>query len=254
MSVAWRVVRFETVGSTMDVAGERARAGEAEGLVVVADEQTNGRGRAGRVWTAPRGGGLLCSILLRPPLSPVRLGTLPLTVGVAVAETIDAFVPSRCQVKWPNDVLLMGRKTSGVLLQSRLSATGIDFLTLGIGINVAIAPDTLPEGATSILAAGGSADRVDVLDLLLANLDARYADFIATDGAPDLDPWRERAALLGERVIVERGDAALSGVFEDVERDGRLRLRLDSGERVQLSHGDVRRGPRLAGNVHATAR
>lgn len=244
MSLDWQIVRFGCVDSTMDVLDERARGGAAEGLVVVADVQTAGRGRAGRAWTAAPESSLLCSILLRPRLMADRLGPLPLVIGVAVAQAIESFVDARCELKWPNDVLIEERKIAGILLQSRLGGDGIDWLNVGIGVNVSATGEQLPPGATSIAAAGGTADRDALLLILLRRLDVGYRDWARSGGRPNLDEWRRRASLLGELVTLIRDTSELHGTFLDVDADGRMELRLESGEMVQITQGDVARGPR----------
>lgn len=246
MTIGREIIRLGRVASTMDVLDGFARAGEPDGLVVLADEQTAGRGRAGRTWIAPAGRNLLCSILLRPPVAPDRLGTLPLIIGVAVAETVERFVPIPCRLKWPNDVLVDGRKIAGILVQSRIAGTAVDFVNLGIGINVDATRDTLPEGATSISVERGSDVGCEtVLQMLLERLTDAYAAFAVAGGRPDLAAWRRHAAMLGEHVTIVTGGAPLSGTFLDVDEDGRLLLKQDSGELVALAHGVVERGPRL---------
>jgi BirA family biotin operon repressor/biotin-[acetyl-CoA-carboxylase] ligase len=245
MSLGRELIHLPSIGSTMDAMDELARAGAAEGLVIVADEQTKGRGRSGRAWIAEPGSSLLCSMLLRPSISPDRLGPLPLMVGVAVAETIDAFVDGECQLKWPNDVLLSGGKVAGILLQSRLGANGIDYLNLGIGINVSSTGQALLDGAVSIAAAGGRADRDQVLQTLIQRLNPIYETYVRDNGRPDLSEWRRRATLIGKRISVQRDGVIVAGRFADVAPDGRLLLQLDSGEVLLLSHGDVSRGPRI---------
>jgi BirA family transcriptional regulator, biotin operon repressor / biotin---[acetyl-CoA-carboxylase] ligase len=245
MKIGREIIRLGRVASTMDVLDGYARAGESEGLVVVASEQTAGRGRAGRTWIAPAGHNLLCSILLRPTLSPNQLGVLPLVVGVAVAETIEHFVPQPCLVKWPNDVQVAERKIAGILIQSRISGTAVDFVNLGIGINVDVMHDALPAGATSIAAERGrEVGCAPVLTTLLERLNRAYGKFLGSIGSPDLSDWRRRATMLGERVTVISETQVLSGVFEDIDASGKMLLRLDSGERVALVHGEVERGPR----------
>lgn len=244
MSLDWQIVRFRCVDSTMDVLDERARGGAAEGLVVVADVQIAGRGRAGRAWTSAPESSLLCSILLRPRLPADRLGPLPLVIGVAVAQAIESFVDARCELKWPNDVLIEERKIAGILLQSRLGGDGIDWLNVGIGVNVSATGEQLPPGATSIAGAGGTADRDALLPILLRRLDAGYRDWALSGGRPNLDEWRRRASLLGELVTVIRDTGELRGIFLDVDADGRMQLRVQSGETIEVAQGDVTRGPR----------
>lgn len=250
MILGGEILRLASVTSTMDVVDERARAGAPEGLVVVADEQTAGRGRAGRSWLAPPGSSLLCSVLLRPRVSPARLGTLPLLAGVAVAEAIESSAAVSCALKWPNDVLIAGRKVAGILVQSRLSPRGIDFVNVGIGVNLNVPAEALPEGATSVaLASGATIDREEMLGVMLDRLEEQYREFVASGGHPDLGSWTRRAAMLGEPVTVQLADGSLTGMFEGIDDVGRMLLALQSGGVVALADGEVTRGPRSsAGN------
>lgn len=239
------IIRLDRVSSTMDIVDEYARAGAAEGLVVVAEEQSAGRGRTGRAWLAPPGSAILCSLLLRPTVPPDRLGALPLLLGVAVAEAIEAVADVTCQLKWPNDVLIERLKVAGILVQSRLKPRGIDFAIAGIGINVSTAAAALPPGATSIaIQTENAVSRETLLTELLGRIDQQYAQFIATDGRPSLDPWRRRAAMIGERVTVLQEQGELEGVFNGVDEVGRLLLDLGAGEKRALIHGELLRGPR----------
>lgn len=249
--VGRRLVRLGRVDSTMAVAARLAAAGEPEGTVVVAEEQTAGRGRAGRAWRAPAGTAILCSVLLRPPVAPARLGVLPLVAGVAVAEAIEAVAGLPCRLKWPNDVWLgapeagaMGRKAAGVLVEARSGAAGVEHAIVGIGLNVAIAPADLEPGATSLAAeAGRPFDLETVLDRLLARLDAAYLAFVAADGAPSLDGWRARAALLDEPVAIEIDGRRRAGIMRSVADDGALLLVRDGGAVERVVAGDLVRGP-----------
>jgi BirA family biotin operon repressor/biotin-[acetyl-CoA-carboxylase] ligase len=231
----------------MDEVAARAAGGAPEGTLVVADHQTTGRGRAGRAWEAPPGGALMLSALLRPPLPPDRLGVLPLVVGVAVAEALELVAPVACQLKWPNDVWIGGRKVAGILASARArDGVGAAPLILGIGINVATPSDALPAGATSLAAAvpgGRPPDREDVLAALLLRLDAGYRAFLASGGRPDLGAWRARAALLGEVVAVVDGGQRREGRFVGVDADGALLLAVEGGETARIVAGDLTRGP-----------
>lgn len=246
MSLDWRLLRFDAVASTMDIVDEHAKAGAAEGLVVLADEQLAGRGRSGRTWSAAPGSSLLCSILLRPPVEPTRLGPLPLLVGVAVAEAIEQCAPGECRLKWPNDVLHSERKIAGILMQTRIHAHGVDFVNVGIGINVSSTEADLPDGATSIRLAGGKADRESVLALLLDRVEAMHRVFLTNERTWDRSIWERRAVLLGERVSIVRDGESVVGVFLGVADDGRLQLLLDSGDKIAVAHGEIERGPRVA--------
>ncbi len=243
-----RILRFEALGSTMDEAARLAAEGESEGTVVLAAEQTAGRGRAGRAWVAPPGTALLCSVVLRPRVAADRLPVLSLLVGVAAADAITGVTDLDCRLKWPNDLWLgddPGRKVGGILLTSRLGAGGVDSVVAGIGINVTTMPDHLPPGATSLShEAGGQVSIDDLLTVLLEQLNRVYDDFLATGGRPSLDPWRERAALIGHPVTVIDGDHQLTGLFTGVDDDGRLILEDEQGQVHRVSAGDLTRGPR----------
>ena len=242
-----RIVRRQTVTSTMDEAARLASAGEPEGTVVVAENQTDGRGRAGRSWAAPPGTGLLFSVVLRPAVAPASLGVMGLLAGVAVAEGIEAITGLGCRLKWPNDVWLDGKKVAGILTVSRLAEEHRPLVTIGVGINVNLPISTLPAGATSLLAETGETfERAALLDRVLAGLDDAYAAFVAGKGSADLTGWRTRAALVGETVSVLGTDRTWTGVLRDVAGDGALLLETTDGRLVRILSGDLVRGPRPA--------
>jgi len=248
--VGRRVVRLGRVGSTMDEAARLAAAGEPEGTVVVAAEQTNGRGRAGRSWHAPPGTALLCSVLLRPAVPALRLSVLPLLVGVAVAEAIEDVGGPPARLKWPNDVWLgggtVGRKVAGILVTARPGVGGGGQVVIGVGLNANVPPDGLPPGATSLLAETGRLVALDrLLGCLLVRLDAAYRAFVVAAGAPSLDAWRARAALLGEPVTIEQDGRRLAGVMRGVDDDGALLLEGEGGAVERVVAGDLVRGPVL---------
>ena len=242
------LIRCGRVGSTMDEVARLAALGASEGTAVVAEAQTTGRGRAGRVWESPPGSAILLSVLLRPTVPPSRLGALPLTIGVAVAEALEATVIVRPRLKWPNDVWLGERKVAGILTMTR---TGADeaFAVVGIGVNVNSAVDSLPPGATSLLVeTGGPVDREAVLSSLFDRLNDAYRAFVAAGGRPVLHAWRSRAAFLGETVTVEVGGARRTGVFQDVADDGALLLSTRDGWEERVVMGELSRGPTPAGH------
>lgn len=236
----------ESLDSTMDALSALARAGAPEGTLVVAAEQLAGRGRAGRMWSAPRGSALLCSVLLRPPLSPQALGLLPLIAGLAVAETIDDLIPGSARLKWPNDVFIGERKVSGVLMQARAAGDRTEFVNLGIGINALTEIDQLPAGATSLKVASGRVIPPDEVEqALMDRLTEHYARFVAAQGRPGLTSWLERAKYLGEPVEIEQDGTVSSGIFIGVSARGSLILETPTGVR-EIVAGDLTRGPRPA--------
>jgi BirA family biotin operon repressor/biotin-[acetyl-CoA-carboxylase] ligase len=235
---------FRQVGSTNTVAREIAEAGAPNGTVVTADEQTAGRGRQGRTWTAAPGSALLFSAIVRPLAK--RHPLLPLAVPLAVCETAESLRPGiECKVKWPNDVHLDGRKLAGILIEARPQE---EWAVLGIGLNLTIAEDEFPEElrdtATSLFADALPAvlyDRHSGVRNSSAVEGARVAlsealeRWVEADTATILAAWRGRDTLLGREVSWERG----SGVAEGIDERGYLLVRLADGALVALGAGDV---------------
>lgn len=170
----WIIERHTTVGSTMDAADERARRGAPAGVVVVAGEQTEGRGQRGRRWDAPAGSSLLMTVICRPSCDPERLPKVPEVVGQRVIDAIERLTGLRPVLKEPNDVLMNGRKLAGVLCQSAIEGERVQYVLIGIGINGNIAREDLPlETATSLLVeTGRSWDLEEVLAGVLDELEA----------------------------------------------------------------------------------
>jgi BirA family biotin operon repressor/biotin-[acetyl-CoA-carboxylase] ligase len=233
----------------MDRAATFAQLGAPERLAVTSEEQTAGRGRDGRVWTTARGQALHTTLLLRPEISPERLSPLGLIMGVAVASAIEAMTGAATRLKWPNDVWLgddpVRQKVAGILVTSRLSASGVDHVLVGIGVNVSTPLADLPDGATSIRAATGrNVTPAELLSEVLVAVDAEYAAYLAAAGRPALEGWRRRAALIGENVAVEERGQRITGVFRDVDADGALLLAVGNNEIRRIVAGDLVRGPR----------
>jgi BirA family biotin operon repressor/biotin-[acetyl-CoA-carboxylase] ligase len=241
------MVMLPRVGSTNDVAKEMAVDGAPEGTVVVADEQTAGRGRLGRRWLAPPGTCLLCSILFRPQLSPDQANRLTMLCAMAAADAIEQVSGLTMALKWPNDLVVESydarswRKLAGILTETGMTGKQLDFVVVGIGLNVNVPPDALPDldpNATSILAQiGHEVSRASLLAALLEHIEARYERF--RSGESPRDEWAERLATLGQRVKVVTGDDVLTGVADSVDENGALLLRTDDGERRRLLVGDV---------------
>ncbi|ACY47017.1 biotin--[acetyl-CoA-carboxylase] ligase [Rhodothermus marinus] len=217
--------------STQDELRAWAEAGAPEGAVVLAEQQTGGRGRRGRRWVSPPGAGLYFSVLLRPRLPLTDLLRLSLAAGVALAETAEVG-----GLKWPNDLLAPdGRKLAGVLVEADLRGEEVRYLLLGIGLNVHEAP--LPPEAACLETYRPDLRRVDLLARLLARLEHWY-DRLADAGAV-LDAWRRFSYTLGRPVRIETPAGPVEGLAEDVEPSGALRVRLPDGTRRTVSAGDV---------------
>jgi BirA family transcriptional regulator, biotin operon repressor / biotin---[acetyl-CoA-carboxylase] ligase len=229
----------------MDEIDRLAARGEPEGIVVVAEVQTKGRGRAGRDWQSLPDQGLLCSVLLRPNKAAGEFGAFPLVVGVAVAEAIEEVANVNCQLKWPNDVFIKGKKVAGILITSRLTANTFDYANVGIGINVASTPEELPSTGTSLaIAAAGSVDRNALLAKLLGKLDECYAAFLSTGSSSFQHQWTSRVAYLNEAVVLRDGDRLVEGILRGVDEQGALLIERSDGSIERLVAGDLVRGLR----------
>jgi BirA family transcriptional regulator, biotin operon repressor / biotin---[acetyl-CoA-carboxylase] ligase len=236
----------------MPLAYEAAVAGAPDGAVVLAEEQTAGQGRRGRGWSAPHGTAILCSILFRPPLAPDRLFTLTAAVSLGLCRGIARETGLRPAIKWPNDLLLDGRKLAGVLTAARYRGAALDHAVVGFGVNVNMAADQLPPSrpgglpATSLaVALGRMLDCERLLNTLLEEIDRAY-DAVWSGRLDELHAaWLEHLAGVGEWARVETEAGSLQGVVAGVAPDGALLLRTDHGlERVVV--GEVTLGPRQA--------
>lgn len=225
-----------TVASTMDVAREEAQAGCPEGTVVLADEQTKGRGRLGRAWVSPPGDNLYLTVVLRP--SAARLRGLSIVSALAVVEAIEEVSGLRAAVKWPNDVQLSGKKVAGILIESEVAGDEVRFALVGAGINVSLDVSQIDEIrhiATSLAAElGRPVSREELVAALLGRLERLY---LAPEDAYGL--WKADLETLGRRVRVQFGETVEEGVAEDAAADGSLILRRDDGSRVRIEAGDV---------------
>jgi BirA family transcriptional regulator, biotin operon repressor / biotin---[acetyl-CoA-carboxylase] ligase len=235
-SIGREVLWYPEISSTSDVAASRAESGTGEGLLVIADMQTAGRGRLGRTWASPPGAGIYASIVVRPSAGAARL--LTLAAGVAVAEGIASATGLEPELKWPNDVHCQGRKVAGILAE-RVA----DHVVLGFGVNVlqAVYPPEVRARATSLeLELGRSVDRALVLGECLAALAARYRDLNEGRDGAVMAAWRKRAqAILGRRVEWDVAGASQRGLAERVDDDGALVVRTESGL-VRVISGEVR--------------
>jgi len=226
--------------STSDLAKQAAREGAPHGATWVAEEQTAGRGRRGHSWFCPPGEGLLFSVLLRLPCLPARVPPIALVAGLAVRDAVAAAAPAaRVVVKWPNDVLVEGRKLAGVLVEAVTVGSRVEAVIIGIGINVHTRafPDDIADRATSVaIAAASPPDRAVLLALVLAGLE-RDVPVVIARGLGLLHGRLEAAdALRGRRVKNDSGD---EGVGAGIDDDGRLLVRRDDGVLTRWGAGEV---------------
>lgn len=227
---------FDTVGSTNSIAEDWARTGAAEGSVVVTEYQSAGKGRQGRTWEAKKGQNLMFSVVLHPDLATDRLSLITVAASVAVAEAIESFVsPHRPALKWPNDVLLEGRKTCGMLLESSISGhQKAEVVVLGVGLNVnqTTFPPDLSDDATSLrLTTGRPVPRPQLFSRLLAHLEERYYAVLDGNDGGVRSAFEDRLVGLGQSTTLRRTneDTTISGVVQGITETGALRLETSDG-------------------------
>ncbi len=238
------VVSFESVPSTIDAASSLARRGAREGTVVVAESQSGGRGRLGRRWSSPAGVGIWTSIVLRPSIPPRDAPKLTLLIAVAVATVLKEQYSLDARIKWPNDVVVDGRKICGALTELVAEQDAVRFLITSFGLNVNQTRSKFPaevrDLATSMrIETGKALDRPEVFRRVLRKLDALYVDFKERGGEDILGLWRKLSCTLGRRVTVQLRDERLEGVARDVDDDGSLILDVGGGVLKSISYGDV---------------
>jgi BirA family biotin operon repressor/biotin-[acetyl-CoA-carboxylase] ligase len=233
-----RIAVWNRVASTNDLAARAAGSAANEGLVVLAEEQTSGRGRRGRSWLAPAGSSVLMSVLLFPPGSLAEVGWLTALGAVAAAEVVSAWTGLDARIKWPNDVRVDGKKIAGVLVERGEGAV------IGIGLNANLEaadfPDGLRESATALrILTGERADRTELVRALLQRLDHWYGRG-CSQGPESLNaPWRDRSEHLGRLVRVETRSGPIVGRLEDLDLRHGLTLSLRPGGMLPVSGRDV---------------
>ena len=241
--VAHPLLFIREVDSTNRLLRDQARKGAAqEGTVILTDHQVVGRGRRGRSWVTPPGSSLLFSTLLRPPIWTERHGLLPIVTSVAVARALEKQLSLQPEIKWPNDILLAGRKCCGILIESEWSGSGQPTVIVGIGLNVNqeehdLAP--LPTATSLRVACGGVViKRGALFGTLLGELERAYDAFEA--GWQPHDAWRKRAIWLGEQIVIHPAQGEVwHGTALDLAADGTLLVKRTDGKRVYLRAGDV---------------
>lgn len=232
----WHIHHFDEVASTQDIAADYAFKGEPEGTVVVARAQNAGRGRLGSPWSTYRGN-LFLSLILRPSVDPLLAGQYSFLVAIALNRALSALVPDGHRVanKWPNDVFVDGKKIAGILLESVLSGQSMSALIIGIGVNIKAAP---PD-RTSLAQIGVDTDSEEFLEILLRHLDDVLAIFKGNGFNLLKDEWLDKAIRLNEAIQVRLPSRTLNGIFEGLEGDGALRLRLANGDVKVIHSGEV---------------
>jgi biotin-[acetyl-CoA-carboxylase] ligase BirA-like protein len=239
-----RVFFSREVKSTSDWAKKLAKMGAEEGTVAVAQTQTGGRGRLGREWISPRGG-LWFSIVLRPDQKASEAAKLVFVASLAVAEVLHEKYGLRTETKWPNDVLVNGKKICGILAEMNTKGQSVNYVILGTGVNANFsASDVLPESvkttATSIEDELGRKIRLEgLLKALLEKMESIYDGYLETGFAPLLETWKSHAGFLGHAILVTDQNEKLNGLALDVDIEGALILKLEDGTKKRILAGDL---------------
>jgi len=242
-SIGSEILVFEETASTNEVVEHLAKSGAREGLVVFAESQTRGRGRRGRAWASPRGKGLWFSVLLRPTLPTSAASRITVAASVAVARAIRQNCGVDARIKWPNDVMVNGKKLAGILTELRAEADEILLAILGIGIDVNCQREDFPGDVVNIatsleLETGSAQDRVALAAQVLMALDECYQAALTNFDAI-ADEWAKLCTTLGRQIVVTMGQRRIEGFAQALDSDGALLLRRDSGQIERILGGDV---------------
>jgi BirA family biotin operon repressor/biotin-[acetyl-CoA-carboxylase] ligase len=235
---------FSHTDSTNNRAKLFASEGAPEGTLIVAEEQTSGRGRRGRRWFSPSSEGIYTSIILRPSISPNEAPKLTLMASVAVAETLLSMTSLALSIKWPNDIIINGRKIAGILTEISTEMERIDYVVIGVGINVNTPRKSLPsdikDTATSVLMETGKPfPRIALLRAYLEWLEIYYTTFMTKGFEPVMKRWKHLAGMIGRNISVDLIDRIRTGEVLDVDKDGFLILREQDGTLERIISGDV---------------
>ena len=250
--IAWRlktkwlgknIHAYQSVKSTNDLAASLADAGAAEGTIVTSEEQTRGRGRFARVWHSPSGKNIYVSIVMRPTFPPEQAPGMSIMAAVALAEALEQYCPGKVQIKWPNDVLIRGRKTAGILTELSAERERIQHVVIGVGINVNLTADELPvellATATSVRrATRKKTDRVALLQSFLFHLEKRYEQYCRS-GLKSMHRFvRQHSSLIGHEVRLFSGRRITSGLARDIDQNGSLIIETPAGI-LAVTSGEV---------------
>jgi BirA family biotin operon repressor/biotin-[acetyl-CoA-carboxylase] ligase len=236
------IVYLEETESTNTVALGMAAGGAAEGTLVVAEKQTSGRGRRSRDWHSPGHEGIYASFILRPAMSPFDAPKVNALAAVALAEGLLSLTNLGVRIKWPNDILINGRKAAGILTEIASEMDSVNYLVIGIGVNVNMTcfPEHLKDRATSLLIETGEPfSRVKLLQEILRQEDKWYRLFRTAGFSPVLRRWRSLTDMVGRRVKAYRMGGTFSGAVQGIGPDGVLVLKDSDGRSVKIYSGDI---------------
>lgn len=236
-----KIFTYDSIDSTNICAKTLASTGVEEGTVVIAEYQTAGRGRLGRTWQAESGSNLLFSVIIRPKLEINKIGLLPFFAAASVAIAIETITAKRCECKWPNDILLNGKKCCGILLESSFQHNVLDYAIMGIGLNVnqRVFGKDIKDHATSLNQEFGKEfDRRDVFRQIITSLELLYSEVRIGNFDKILKEWKSRTTMFGKQITLSQAGENLYGRAITLSADGGLVLETPNGQRVCYA-GDV---------------
>lgn len=236
-----KILSFDSIDSTNTYAKNLCAEETQDGIVIISEEQTEGRGRFNRKWQSEKGKNLTFSIILQPTTQLENIGLLPICTGGAIAKAIERHINLKTECKWPNDILIAGKKVCGILIESFLSNNFMNRFVLGIGINVnqEIFSNEIIHTATSLkLSNGKTVDRIQLLADVLKSLDEMYINIQNRNFDIPLNEWLSRSSMFGKEITVHQGDKVLRGRAVRLDNDGSLVLNCE-GKEVKVFSGDV---------------
>lgn len=241
LNVGKRIIALDKVDSTNDEVKRRAAQGEEGGLIIAAENQTGGKGRFGRKWSS-RGGGIYFSVLLRPDLPPNAIPSITLAAGYGVCLAVREYTGLDARIKWPNDIVIGRRKLCGILTEMAAQSDMLDYVAIGIGINVNHAefPEEIRDKATSLyIETGKKTDRNDFFRCVIKNLDKSISSFLVGFSSDDANNFKELCVTIGRQVTINRAGGNISGTAYDITPAGELMVKTDDGTELAVNSGEV---------------
>jgi BirA family transcriptional regulator, biotin operon repressor / biotin---[acetyl-CoA-carboxylase] ligase len=240
-SLAKNIIYNHSLASTQTLAKEIAANGGGHGTLVIAEKQSAGYGRVRRRWASPKGG-MWFSLLLRPVINPEKVPVLALVVSLSLAQTLEKALGLAPKIKWPNDIMLDGKKTVGILIEMSAEIGRVNWVVAGIGINANNKISGVLSGKAASISAktGGKIDRPALVAKILDDLEKHYEEFLTKDFCFFKRAYNERSFLNGRKVLVREGDSDFEGKVESVDDVGRLELRLNNGTTRKIVSGELK--------------
>ena len=240
--IGQEILIYDAVDSTNDIAKRMVGESDNEGTVILANSQTQGKGRLGRIWHSEENVGVYLSVLLKTSLPPEQISKIALVAGVALVQTINEFSQARAYLKWPNDVLLNGKKVAGILTEyCKKKAHSEVILGIGINVNHAHFPVSLQHIATSMAMENGEIfERLPLISFLLNHLDQEYQSFLNAGISPTVDQWNINSDMFGKHISLTKGTQTFFGTAMKLDsEEGNLVVLTDNGEELAFDSGEV---------------